>query len=146
MEKNDFKQLTVMVVDDELFIRNLVARMLRDLGVGEVLVAHDGADALIKLKSESGRLDLVVCDLEMPGMDGFDFVRTLRGLDNQILAGLPVLILTGNAEHENLELAVRLGIHGFIAKPVSLKVLENHIVKALKQPAIDPARFRPAAL
>lgn len=141
MEKSDFKRLTVMVVDDELFIRNLIARMLRDLGIGEVLMANDGADALIKLESESGRLDLVVCDLEMPGMDGFAFVRTLRGLADKLLAGLPVLILTGHAEQENVEMAIRLGIHGFIAKPVSLKVLESRIVKALKEPAIDPARL-----
>lgn len=141
MEKSDFKKLTVMVVDDELFIRNLIARMLRDLGIGEVLMANDGADALIKLESESERLDLVVCDLEMPGMDGFAFVRTLRGLADKLLAGLPVLILTGHAEQENVEMAIKLGIHGFVAKPVSLKVLESRIVKALKEPAIDPARL-----
>lgn len=141
MEKGDFKRLTMMVVDDELFIRNLVARMLRDLGVGEVLMANDGADALMKMAAESGRLSLIVCDLEMPGMDGFDFVRTLRGHADRVLARLPVLILTGHAEQENVEMAIKLGIHGFVAKPVSLKVLESRIAKALKDPAIDPARL-----
>ena len=141
MEKADFKRLTMMVIDDELFIRNLVARMLRDLGIGEVLMANDGADALMKIAAESGRLNLVICDLEMPGMDGFDFVRTLRGHADRVLARLPVLILTGHAEQENVEMAIKLGIHGFVAKPVSLKVLESRIVKALKDPAIDPVRL-----
>ena len=141
MEKSDFKRLTMMVIDDELFIRNLVARMLRDLGAGEVLMANDGADALMKIAAESGRLNLVICDLEMPGMDGFDFVRTLRGHADRVLARLPVLILTGHAEQENVEMAIKLGIHGFVAKPVSLKVLESRIVKALKDPAIDPVRL-----
>ncbi|CAA7624799.1 response regulator [Magnetospirillum sp. SS-4] len=141
MEKSAFKRLTVMVVDDEMFIRNLIARMLRDLGIGEVQMANDGGDALGKARAIAGRLDLVVCDLEMPEMDGFAFVRALRRESDRALSCLPVLILTGHAEQENVEMAVRLGIHGFIAKPVSLNVLESRIVKALNAPAIDPSRF-----
>ncbi|NFV79193.1 response regulator [Magnetospirillum aberrantis] len=141
MDRTEFRTLNIMVVDDELFIRNLVARMLRDLKVGEVHTANDGSDALCKLQELADKLDLVVCDLEMPGMDGFDFVKTLRQLGDERLACLPVLILTGHADQENVEMAVRLGIHGFVAKPVSLAVLEARLAKALSAPAIDPARL-----
>lgn len=141
MDKADFRKLTMMVVDDELFIRSLIARMLRDMGVGEVLVASDGSDALIKVDAAAGHVDLILCDLDMPGMDGFAFVRELRGLADRTQAALPVLILTGHAEQENVTMAVRLGIHGFVAKPVSLATLESHIDKALHKPPIDPARL-----
>lgn len=141
MGRTEYRNLTILVVDDELFIRNLIARMLRDLKVGEVHMANDGSAALSKLQELAGKLDLVVCDLEMPGMDGFDFVKTLRRLEDKRLARLPVLILTGHAEQENVELAVKLGIHGFVAKPVSLAVLEARLGKALTAPAIDPARL-----
>jgi response regulator RpfG family c-di-GMP phosphodiesterase len=77
----------------------------------------------------------------MPAMDGFAFVRELRSLTDARLARLPVLILTGHAKQENVVLAVKLGIHGFITKPVSQKILESRIVKALTAPPIDPTRL-----
>ena len=144
MTNSDLKALHVVVIDDEDFMRNIVGRMLHDIGVGEVHLAGDGVEAIGLIESlhrSQIPVDLVICDLEMPNVDGFAFVRLLRGLSNADLAKVPVLILTGHTLQENVEMAVRLGIHGFLVKPVSRDLLHSRLIKALESPPIDPARL-----
>ncbi len=138
MKAEDLKKLHLLVVDDEPFMRKLVERMLLDIGVGIVSQAENGKDALKKLKSHPSLADLIVCDLEMPEMNGFEFVERLRQFSDAKLATLPVLILTGYSDQSHLEQAVRLKIHGFLAKPVSRAALESRVIKAITSPAIDP--------
>ena len=89
------------------------------------------------MKEHSGDLDLVICDLEMPEMDGFAFVRRLRAMVGEV-SKLPVLILTGHNEEKSVRDAVELGIDGYLLKPVSGKDLEQKINEAILSPMIDP--------
>lgn len=138
----NFKSVRVLIVDDEQFIRELIGRALRDFGIGKIYFAADGREALEKVVTLSGSLDIIICDLEMPGMDGFAFVDQLRHLSDAKASALPVLILTGHAQQGNIETAVKLGIHGFLTKPVSIKDLTVRMEKALTSPPIDPARLK----
>ena len=144
MTKAIFETINILVIDDEAFMRTLITRLLRELGVPEVLTAADGKEGLDKLAREGGRVDLVICDLEMPNMDGFEFVEALRADKALPRPDVPVLILTGHSDAEYVRKAVELGIHGFLVKPVSREALTSRMEMALKSPAIDPARLKPS--
>jgi two-component system chemotaxis response regulator CheY len=134
----DFGQLRVLVIDDEPFMREILTRVLRDLGVRTVVVANDGKAALEKCKVLGTRLDLVICDLEMPVMNGFQFVAALRSSTDPVRKDVPVLIVTGHGETDYVKQAIGLGINGFVVKPISQNVVEQRIRKALATPIIDP--------
>lgn len=134
--------LEILVIDDEPFIRKLIGRMLFELGVKQVVDAENGHDGLTKLKQSRKGFDVVICDLEMPTMDGFGFVRLLRNDKTMPYQNVPVLILTGHADEDNIHKAVEQGIQGFLTKPVSKANLEKRIMQAIKSPTIDPEVLR----
>lgn len=137
MIRVDFESLSLLLIDDERFMRQVVLRVLSGLGVNQVREAADGSEGLKIVKEHSGDLDLVICDLEMPEMDGFAFVRRLRAMVGEV-SKLPVLILTGHNEEKSVRDAVELGIDGYLLKPVSGKDLEQKINEAILSPMIDP--------
>jgi len=141
-DKPDFSQVRVLVIDDESFMRALIVRILSEIGVGDTVTAKNGEEGLELLINMDGAVSVVICDLEMPQMDGFEFVRRLRRSDQRGLSDLPVLIVTGHAEPKNIYNAVDIGIHGYLVKPISRQTLESRIVNALTSTAIDPAQIR----
>jgi CheY-like chemotaxis protein len=84
---------TVLVVDDEPVVRSIVCRLLEEWGFG-ALEAADGEEALRLAQAEDGDLALVVTDLLMPRMDGYEFARAFRPL----YPSVPILFITGNSE------------------------------------------------
>lgn len=135
------ENLIVLLVDDEQFIRQLVGRLLRDVGVKEVMTATDGEEAVKKLNTYGGRVDLVILDLEMPNKNGFQVVQEVRngavGVDPQ----LPIIILTGHGQEDAVRSAVKLGVHGFLVKPMSRDALEKRMKIALESGPIDSSRL-----
>lgn len=130
MSENPYTQMHVLVVDDEPFIRKLVERTLIDIGVGDVSQSGNGKEALDFLQSENNRADLVICDLEMPEMNGFEFVKQVRNYDGEKFdPGLPIIILTGHADEGSVKDATSLGIDGYLVKPFSRKSLEMVMLK-----------------
>jgi EAL domain-containing protein (putative c-di-GMP-specific phosphodiesterase class I) len=119
--------LITLVVEDDDFQRRIVARMLRSLGAREVLEAGDGKQALASIRG-AALVDLVVCDLDMPEMDGMEFMRHL-GQENSavsvIIASVQELSLLNSVKKMARAYGVRL--LGIIEKPVTLKVLETLI-------------------
>ena len=138
----DFTKLRILIVDDEPFMRKLIIRVLYELEIERVAEAGDGAEALEKVKDAMNALDLIICDLEMPNMDGFEFVKRLREMTGFPNADIPVLIVTGHSDPESVKSAVEAGIHGYLVKPVSKQALEKRIVAALTSPEIDPERLK----
>jgi DNA-binding NtrC family response regulator len=118
--------ITVLLVDDEVaFTRTLAQRlMMRDL---RVIVAHDGEQALSKAQKE--KPDVIVLDLNMPGMHGMDVLREIRELYPQ----MQVIILTGHGTDKDEEEAIRLGGFGFLKKPTDIETLEHKIKAAFKE-------------
>jgi two-component system, chemotaxis family, chemotaxis protein CheY len=139
--KQQIETISVMIIDDEPFMRKLLTRLLDEIGIKEIVTADDGADGLNKLAATPLVPSLVICDLEMPGIDGFEFVRKLRAAKNDKFKDLPVLIVTGHSDPESVKSAVNAGIHGYLAKPVSRGALEKRIATALQSGPIDPAKL-----
>ena len=106
------RPLTIMVVDDSVSIRQVVSRLMEDQG-WKVLTAKDGIDALDRLSER--RPDLIVLDIEMPRMNGYEFLGALKaqvGLDD-----IPVVMLTSRTAVKHREKAKALGAKGFMVKP-----------------------------
>ena len=110
----------VLVVDDVPAMAEQYAYDLRRLGGYEVEIAQDGRQALERLGGEA--FDCVILDLEMPGMDGFEVLRTLERRGSEV----PVIVYTGTGDYDRCIQAVRLGAYGFIdkAEPVERIVRE----------------------
>jgi chemosensory pili system protein ChpA (sensor histidine kinase/response regulator) len=103
---------TVMVVDDSLTVRKITSRMLTREGY-QVVLAKDGVDALEQLLDVTP--DVILSDIEMPRMDGFDFVRNLRA--DPALAALPVIMITSRIAQKHRDYAYELGVQHYLGKP-----------------------------
>jgi CheY-like chemotaxis protein len=131
MSESLWENLHVLVIDDEVFMRKLIERTLRDMEVGLVTMAENGIDGLMQVKRAGSPIDVIICDLEMPEMNGFDFVKTLRSDSEVPNTEVPVLIVTGHADEETVRNAASLGINGYLVKPISKKALETRLAKAI---------------
>lgn len=129
----EFEGQSALVIEDELFMRNLIIRLLQELGFETSTPAEDGAAAMQILESTGAYFDVIILDLDMPLIDGFDFIRMLRGSNQVSDNDIPVVVVTGNSEGRNLTKAVELGIHGFLVKPVSKKTLSARLTRALRR-------------
>ena len=142
MEIVDIKKLKFLVIDDLPFTRQIIVRLLEELGVQRVNVAADGVEGLKAFDDSVEGFDLIICDLEMPNMDGFEFVMKLRERAPHPNADVPVLIVTGHSETEIVHKAVEAGIHGYLVKPISKQALEKRIIAALSSPVIDHDKLK----
>ena len=104
----------VLVVDDSLTVRRVTERMLRREGY-RVTLAKDGLDALERLAQEKPAI--VLSDIEMPRMDGFDLVRNLRA--DPRLQDLPVIMITSRIAQKHRDYAAELGVEHYLGKPYS---------------------------
>jgi two-component system chemotaxis sensor kinase CheA len=104
-------QLNVMVVDDTLMVREL-QRSILERGGYRVRTASDGAEALAMLNEQPA--DLVVTDLEMPNLDGFQLTSSIRA--HPRLANIPVLIVSSHAGEEDQQRGLEAGADGYIIK------------------------------
>lgn len=124
----------VLVVDDERFSRSIIARFLFEMGLGDVTQAKDGAEALTKLADDGQDIALVICDFNMPVMNGLQFLKALRtGVQRAVRRDLPVIMLTGHSDHGLVGAAMALDVDAFLVKPVSKGNLESrllHVVSA----------------
>ncbi|KQO68817.1 hybrid sensor histidine kinase/response regulator [Methylobacterium sp. Leaf89] len=104
---------TLLLVDDSAFFREMLSPVLKAAGYSVVTAAS--ADEAVAALLSNGRIDVVVCDLEMPGRSGFDLVGAMRKVEGRV-AGLPVIGLSGTIGTEAIERARTLGIADLVAK------------------------------
>jgi DNA-binding response OmpR family regulator len=109
---------TILLVDDDTDFVELLGRRLEAAGYA-VVMACDGREGLIKAQASSP--DLVLLDLQMPVMDGFDALRELKSSPKT--ATIPVIVLSGQGERKNLFRAEQLGADDFVVKPFAWEAL-----------------------
>jgi chemosensory pili system protein ChpA (sensor histidine kinase/response regulator) len=111
---------TIMVVDDSLTVRRVTQRLLEREGY-RVLLAKDGVDALEQMQAPGTRPDLMLVDIEMPRMDGFDLTRQVRG--NEATQAIPVIMITSRTADKHRNYALGLGVDAYFGKPFQEDVL-----------------------
>ncbi|MCE4554950.1 Hpt domain-containing protein [Roseateles cellulosilyticus] len=120
----------VLVVDDSLTVRRVTQRLLERVGL-RVMLAKDGLDAMEKLSGDE-LPSVVLSDIEMPRMDGFDLVRNMRA--DSRLAGLPVIMITSRIAQKHRDYAAQLGVDHYLGKPYD----EEHLLGLIRQYARQP--------
>ncbi|MEO6939156.1 MAG: response regulator [Candidatus Kapaibacterium sp.] len=125
---------TVLVVDDEKDIRDLIAYNLSKEGFA-VLTAADGNEALLKM--EEHKVAVVILDIMMPGMDGFEVCRRIRAKEAKsvgpIRQSMPVIFLTARSGEADQIIGLELGADDYIQKPVSPRVLVARVKSILRR-------------
>ena len=120
--------MKILVVDDMSTMRRIVKNIMKQLGFANVEEAENGQDALDKLKTES--FGFVISDWNMPVMTGIDLLRAIRADDK--LKAIPVLMVTAEAQKENLVEAIKAGVSNYIVKPFTTEVLQEKMSKIFK--------------
>lgn len=115
---------TVLIIDDEIHIRRLTARVLEMAGY-HVLEAASGTQALRLI--EKTRPDVITCDIAMPGMDGFEVLQAIKA--QPATAEIPVIMLTAIGEEKNADQATALGAADYITKPFS----STNLIETIKR-------------
>lgn len=126
--------IKVLVVDDMSTMRRIVKNVLRQIGFSDIVEAENGQDALTKLKG--GGFGLVVSDWNMPVMQGIELLRAVRG--DAELKTLPFLMVTAEAQKENLIEAVQAGVSNYVVKPFTAEVLQGKLEKIFAN--VQPAK------
>lgn len=123
------KNMKILIVDDFSTMRRIIKNLLRELGFVNTLEADDGRSALVKL--QSGSVDFLITDWNMPGMDGLDLLKAVRS--DAKLAGLPVLMVTAEAKRDQIIEAAQVGVNGYVIKPFTAATLQEKIEKIFER-------------
>jgi two-component system chemotaxis response regulator CheY len=123
------KKLKVLIVDDSAVMRKIVERALRQAGLelSEVLQASNGAEALVEV--EKGGLDLILSDINMPVMDGLEFLRNLATLESA--KGVPVVMITTEGSEARVVEALSAGAKGYLRKPFLPEQVKERVATLL---------------
>jgi two-component system chemotaxis response regulator CheY len=116
-----------LVVDDFSTMRRIIRNFLNDLGYTNIVEADDGKTALPRLKA--GEVDFLITDWNMPGMQGLELLRLVRG--DPATKKLPVLMVTAEAKREQIVEAAQAGVNGYVVKPFTAATLKEKIDKIL---------------
>ena len=125
--------LKVLVVDDMSTMRRIIKNVLKQIGFSDLVEAENGQDALSKLKA--GDIGFIVSDWNMPVMLGIDLLRAVRA--DPALKHLPFLMVTAEAQKDNIIEAVQAGVSNYVVKPFTAEALQEKLEKifAKTQPA-----------
>ena len=122
-------EVKALIVDDSSVMRKIVERSLRQAGL-DPLVVHEagtGSDALDVLKTV--KVDLILSDINMPLMDGLEFVRQIRA--QNLAAGVPVVMITTESSEEHVKQAIQAGARGYIRKPFTAEQVKERVLPLL---------------
>ena len=129
---DQIQALTILVVDDNQYMRKTVRNLLVNCGIKDIYEANDGIAALDAIRSIAP--DVVILDWEMPLLSGAELVRIIRSPGVFPMPDVPIIMLSGHGERWRVVEAVRLGVHEYLVKPVSAKAIYNRLVSIATQP------------
>ena len=123
------KKLKVLIVDDSSVMRKIVERALRQAGLEltEVLEASNGAEALLQV--QKGSLDMILSDINMPVMDGLEFLKNLANIESA--RNIPVVIITTEGSEARVVEALSAGAKGYLRKPFTPEQVKERVTPLL---------------
>ena len=118
-----------LIVDDSSVIRKIVERALRQAGLDDMVVqeAANGTEGLDLLRAKA--FDLILSDINMPSMDGLEFLRQLR--TQNLAPGVPVVMITTESSEEHVKQAILAGAQGYIRKPFTAEQVKERVLPLL---------------
>lgn len=119
----EFDGLRVLLAEDNLFSQRLIRSVLNQLGIRQLTIVQDGAQAMEMLGEPDSRFDLIISDWNMPNVTGLELLQHVR----KTWANLPFLMLTGNQEVDFVRAAKENGVDAYIIKPFSPQQLSNKL-------------------
>ena len=122
-------EIRALIVDDSSVMRKIVERALRQAGL-DLMVVHEagsGSEGLDLLKAK--QVDLILSDINMPSMDGLEFLRQLRAQD--LAPGVPVVMITTESSEEHVKQAILAGAQGYIRKPFTAEQVKERVLPLL---------------
>lgn len=132
-EKIILDGMKILLVDDNDFNREIAVLILEEEGV-VVTETADGKEAFDKIKnSKPGDFDLILMDIQMPVMNGFETTKAIRSLENKKLAQIPIIAMTANAFEEDRQASIKAGMNEHISKPINVEKLLCTIKKFWKK-------------
>ncbi|GAB4515936.1 MAG: response regulator [Roseibium sp.] len=148
-DKRELSRISCLIAEDNQHMRAILRSVLSGFGMRSIFEASDGAEALELVVDR--RPDIVLCDWAMNLFGGNEFLHVLRGDHNPVVSTTPVLVVTAHANRKTILEAIAIGIHGFVAKPISPAILYRHINEILDRQEIygrskgicEPGRERP---
>ncbi len=126
-EQQSERKQVVLIADDSSTVRKFVTFSLASQSL-EVVTAVDGMDALEKI-SQTPQVDLIIVDLNMPNMDGFEFIQNVRG--SELHRNVPIIILSSERGEESKRRGKEVGADAYIEKPFDAKNIEYQVSKFL---------------
>ena len=128
----DFRDRRILLVEDNELNREIAVELLKQYGF-RIDTAENGAEAVDKVRHAApGDYDLVLMDVQMPVMNGYEATKQIRALDDPALAGITILAMTANAFDEDRKQALECGMDGFLSKPIVLEELIGTLQNNLK--------------
>lgn len=124
------KQVRALIVDDSSVMRKIIERSLRQAGIelAQVLEAGNGREAMSLLSGN--QVDLILSDINMPVMDGLEFVRELQTAGSA--PGVPIIMITTEGSEGSVVQALTYGVKGYIRKPFTPDQVKAHVVPVLE--------------
>jgi two-component system chemotaxis response regulator CheY len=113
----------VLVVDDQLTMREVAKLALQEMGVRQIIDAENGDDAFKKATTQP--LDMIISDFNMPGMDGLGLLRAVRG--HPAVRKLPFILVTGRGDNALVVSAAQAGVNNYIVKPFTAEMLREKV-------------------
>ena len=131
-EELDFSQIRLLLVEDNEINREIAGMVLSEVGF-MLEEAVNGQEAVEKVTAtEPGYYDVVLMDVQMPVMNGYEATKAIRALDNPALANIPIIAMTANAFSEDIKAAEDAGMNGHIAKPLNVPKMMETLTEILK--------------
>jgi CheY-like chemotaxis protein len=124
-------KINVLIVDDNQQSLDILGQVLSGFGVRSIQKCESGKDALKAISSQV--FDFIVTEANMAGLDGFEFIKTVRRMQNQPNAYIPILLVAGHARASHVHKARDCGANFVVAKPITPKVLLERIFWVAKE-------------
>jgi two-component system chemotaxis response regulator CheY len=117
--------MKILIVDDFATMRRILKNTLKQIGLTNIIEADDGTTALKEL--ENTKVDLIISDWNMPKMSGIELLKAVRG--NSELKDLPFLMVTAEAQKQNVIEAVQAGVSNYVVKPFTPEAISEKLKK-----------------
>ncbi len=128
----DISNLHILVVEDDFYTREVTIKTLEGIGARQISSAGNGREALAILQEAEWQVDVILLDLQMPRVNGYEFIKKLRDEFEPPLSDTPVIVISGHSEKKALDRMRGLGVGLFLLKPITAKQALTRVKAAVR--------------